>query len=109
MFKIRGLSVEAVLGTDVLLACRRFALELDDATLHGVMEIGPGEAVPVGMRLDHDEDKLTPSEVRAALRGTKESGVGPKCPIRISRTHVLVELEADIPGVVRPTGASNSV
>ncbi len=66
-FNIRRLSVEAVLGTDVLLARRICAAELDDATLHGVMEIGPGEAVPVGMRLDHDENKLTPSAVRAEL------------------------------------------
>ena len=64
LFKIRGLSDDAVLGTDVLLARRRCAIELDDATLHGVMQIGPGEAVPVGMRLDHDENKLTPSAVR---------------------------------------------
>jgi len=108
LFKIKGLSVEAVLGTDVLLARRRCAVELDDATLHGVMEIGPGEAIPVGMRLDQDEEKLTSSAVRAALKvgqlrkvSTRRE-ISPECPIRISRTPVLVTLEeADVPGVVR--------
>jgi hypothetical protein len=49
LFKIRGLSVEAVLGTDVLLKRRRCEVELDEGTQHGVMEIGLGEVIPVGM------------------------------------------------------------
>jgi hypothetical protein len=64
MFNIRGLSVQTVLGTDVVLARRRCAVKCDDATLtrrHG------NWAIPVGMRLDYDKNKLTPSAVRAAL------------------------------------------
>ena len=108
LFKIRGLSVEAVLGTDVLLARRTCAVELDDATFHGVMEIGPGEAKAVGMRLEHEDGELIKAAVRTALMlGTTRTKAGhrstPRCEVRISRTPVLATLEeADVPGVVKP-------
>ena len=93
----------------MLLATRRFGVSLDDATLHGVMDLGPGEATPVEMRLGHDEEALTQGAVQMALKGghlrkvQENHRATPHCSVKISRTPVLVTLEeADIEGRVKP-------
>jgi glutathione S-transferase len=106
IFKVQGLTVEAVLGTDVLFAKGRCSLDLRESTGRGVMRLGPGERIRVWTP---ENAIIEPAVIQAGMRSIQIRTIGRRTemsrhiPVKIDRTPVLATLEeADVAGVIKP-------
>jgi hypothetical protein len=109
VFKVKGLSVEAVLGTDVLFATGICSIDLRESTGMGKINLGRGEEILVWTP---EDAIMQPAAIQAGMRSVQIRFVGKRqeairpVPVKIDRRPVLATLEeSNLEGEVkRKTG-----
>ena len=96
VFKVKGLSVEAVLGTDVLFANGICSIDLRESTGRGRINLGRGEEILVWTP---EDAIMQPAAIQAGMRsvqirivGKRQEAIRP-VPVKIDRRSVLATLE----------------